>query len=615
MFIKHKEVVMKSMVVTLLLAVCLYACENEAFSTVTDQPDPPQPPAIEFVADLLANTDQISDLQVTGTGFSTTPDNISNQAQDTWWGNYSFQTQTAFSNYLRLSVTGNLTIAQQNNLLSTIQHSKNIGREIILLLDRPTMSNPDQLAVQLAFLQPYFNNGTIKWFEIFNEAWNFYSGNFQQKALAYCTEIKTYIPAIKTIQPDAKIMISTIEGNFAYGNSSWVTQGEKWTKDIINNLYSSGYSIDAVSVHLYPTRGFDITKTRLFSTGACLDKAYRTIFSDNYFSGNAKGLFELFQNAINGKDIKIFFTEYSQFITGDDTPLSNSLRKGMFNALEFSNIYNYLAKNNVTAFCLHQLGLGGGNYNSFQHDGWNTLNSSWRYTPATLAVKLLSEVNGSYIPHQLNNSPVFSTTGAALQDSTGSLEGISNIPYITSSVSRLQDTLFIVLTNIKESHIAVNFNLVGDLNLTNLNFSGKIISATSLTTNNDLSENIKIENYYGLTNNSAVLPPYSIVVLKGVKNSNSIKGDQRFNHDILNNYPNPFNSTTKISYYLQSKESYVNLSIFNAKGEIVKQLINQNQAAGNHNLEFNANGLQSGVYYYQLETDRKRIINRMLLIK
>lgn len=325
---------MKTMVTTLLLAVCLYACENETFSTDTDQSNPTQPPVIESVADLFANTDQISAMRITGTGFSTTPDNITNQSQDYWWGNNSFQDQTSFSNYLRLSVTGNLTLTQQNNLLSAIQHSKNIGREIILLLDHPTMSNPAQLANQLAFLQPYFNDGTIKWFEVFNEAWNFYSGNFQQKAIAYASEIKSYITAIKTIQPNARFIISTIEGNFAYGNSSWVSQGEKWTKDILDNLYSSGYTIDAVSVHLYPTRGYDLTATRLLSTGACLDRAYRTIFSDNYFNGSVKGLFDLYQNAINGRNIKIFITEYSQFITGNDTPLSNSLRKSMFNALE-----------------------------------------------------------------------------------------------------------------------------------------------------------------------------------------------------------------------------------------------------------------------------------------
>lgn len=75
---------------------------------------------------------------------------------------------------------------------------------------------------------------------------------------------------------------------------------------------------------------------------------------------------------------------------------------------------------------------------------------------------------------------------------------------------------------------------------------------------------------------------------------------------ILNdNYPNPFNPTTNISYYL-SQNAHVQLSVFDMKGKIVQSLINMNQSKGTHLTTWNgmdSNGVlqAAGVYYYQLK--------------
>ncbi|MCK4980455.1 MAG: T9SS type A sorting domain-containing protein, partial [Candidatus Delongbacteria bacterium] len=80
------------------------------------------------------------------------------------------------------------------------------------------------------------------------------------------------------------------------------------------------------------------------------------------------------------------------------------------------------------------------------------------------------------------------------------------------------------------------------------------------------------------------------------------------------NYPNPFNPTTTISFSI-SKMQDVKLSVFNSSGQLVKELVNDKLSNGSHTILFNAENLNSGIYFYTLETDNKILSNKMLLIK
>ncbi|PID30787.1 MAG: hypothetical protein CR982_00885 [Candidatus Cloacimonadota bacterium] len=83
---------------------------------------------------------------------------------------------------------------------------------------------------------------------------------------------------------------------------------------------------------------------------------------------------------------------------------------------------------------------------------------------------------------------------------------------------------------------------------------------------------------------------------------------------LLQNYPNPFNPTTTIKFYNEI-DSKIKLSIYNAKGEIVSELINGKVSKGFHTVKFDASRLNSGVYYYSLETANKIYSKSMLLLK
>ena len=70
--------------------------------------------------------------------------------------------------------------------------------------------------------------------------------------------------------------------------------------------------------------------------------------------------------------------------------------------------------------------------------------------------------------------------------------------------------------------------------------------------------------------------------------------------NLAQNYPNPFNPSTKINYSLKV-DSKVTLQVFDILGQKVATLLNENIAAGNHNVTFDASKINSGVYLYRIE--------------
>ena len=73
-------------------------------------------------------------------------------------------------------------------------------------------------------------------------------------------------------------------------------------------------------------------------------------------------------------------------------------------------------------------------------------------------------------------------------------------------------------------------------------------------------------------------------------------------YQLSQNYPNPFNPATTINFSLAS-DSKVSLKIFDVIGQEVAQLVNGQLVAGQHNVNFDASSLNSGVYFYKIEAN------------
>jgi hypothetical protein len=83
---------------------------------------------------------------------------------------------------------------------------------------------------------------------------------------------------------------------------------------------------------------------------------------------------------------------------------------------------------------------------------------------------------------------------------------------------------------------------------------------------------------------------------------------------ILSNYPNPFNSSTTISFSL-ARESHVLLSIFDLTGRSVATIADGMMASGLHQVDFNAAALPSGIYVYRLSANGISQGRKLVLLK
>jgi hypothetical protein len=111
----------------------------------------------------------------------------------------------------------------------------------------------------------------------------------------------------------------------------------------------------------------------------------------------------------------------------------------------------------------------------------------------------------------------------------------------------------------------------------------------------------------------------------------SLRGDKRMHkpvkvfvelpseHSLKQNFPNPFNPETKISFSLK-EAGKVQLKIYNMQGQVVTTLINRNTGPGAYNVTWNGTNslgqiVPSGVYYYELQVNDFKQSRKMILTK
>tara|TARA_Y100001970_G_C14187631_1_gene833491 strand:- start:859 stop:1968 length:1110 start_codon:yes stop_codon:yes gene_type:complete len=92
------------------------------------------------------------------------------------------------------------------------------------------------------------------------------------------------------------------------------------------------------------------------------------------------------------------------------------------------------------------------------------------------------------------------------------------------------------------------------------------------------------------------------------------------NHYLLgDNYPNPFNPSTKFSYIVL-ESGFINLNIFDLKGNSINNLISEYKPRGNYSISWNGTDdggrfVPAGVYFYTMKTEKQMITKKMVLIK
>ncbi len=83
---------------------------------------------------------------------------------------------------------------------------------------------------------------------------------------------------------------------------------------------------------------------------------------------------------------------------------------------------------------------------------------------------------------------------------------------------------------------------------------------------------------------------------------------------LYQNYSNPFNSSTRITFELPY-ETYVELEVYDVLGRKVGKIFEGYKSAGLHYIDFNAEALSSGVYFYKLKAGGRMLVGKMMLVK
>jgi outer membrane protein assembly factor BamB len=101
-------------------------------------------------------------------------------------------------------------------------------------------------------------------------------------------------------------------------------------------------------------------------------------------------------------------------------------------------------------------------------------------------------------------------------------------------------------------------------------------------------------------------------------NTTSINLSNKFDvikeYKLNQNYPNPFNPSTTINYSV-AKKGNVSIIIFDALGREIATLVNEEKSVGSYKVNFNAELLTSGIYFYQMKANDFFQTKKMILLR
>lgn len=157
----------------------------------------------------------------------------------------------------------------------------------------------------------------------------------------------------------------------------------------------------------------------------------------------------------------------------------------------------------------------------------------------------------------------------------------------------------------------------GNDNLFQSTDAGKTWNLIPIYSTRSFNQILFHNDHIWLGGNKGVLIKNSIDVLT----DNFIEAEKIFSSLIAQNYPNPFNPTTTIKFTLPTQGTnntlylYTKLIVYDILGREIKTLINKPMLPGNYEINFNGSNLSSGIYFYKLQSGKRQIVNKMILIK
>jgi len=453
-------------------------------------------------------------------------------------------------------------------------------------------------------------NNLLQMFSKSQGVFNLFSKKQNSAGLKFTALIITFmlagvfVNAQTATPPSAGDGVSTPYQITTLDNLYWLSQNSgEWSKDYIQTA-----DIDASTTSTwhggdgFSPIGNNSTKFtgEYNGDGHTINGLYIDRTSTNYI-----GLFGYTNNAsvenLGVTNVDISYTyNYTGGLVGYNTnssTINNSYSTGNVSGSSYTGGLVGQSLNNSTVSNSYSTGTVSctGNYNG-GFVGWNAsssnINNSYSYANISSTGQYTGGLTGV---NQANISNSFSTGAVSGSSSVGGFSG-----YNSASISN----------SFWDKETTGQSTSAGGLGL----FTGQMkLMCTYLNNNWDFIEETAngtedIWDIDGTTNNGY---PFLAWMSTGIIDNGQFTVD---NYKLEQNYPNPFNPTTMISFSIPSMQD-VKLSIYNSNGQLVKTLLNEKLSRGSHSVLFNAEGLNSRIYFYTLQADGKKLSNKMLLIK
>ncbi|MBZ0183506.1 MAG: carbohydrate binding domain-containing protein [Melioribacteraceae bacterium] len=193
-------------------------------------------------------------------------------------------------------------------------------------------------------------------------------------------------------------------------------------------------------------------------------------------------------------------------------------------------------------------------------------------------------------------------------------------PSILNTELADNSTLIIAFSEMISNEFLSNISNVfisDDITVERMELSHDLSQLVIYTSKHDMNRNYTVElsNISTLDNEffetDSLIKSYSSETITDL-NDNTI--DIPSKYELYNNYPNPFNPSTVISFGLP-ENSLVNIKVYNILGEVVSEIINKELNAGKHQITFDASNLSSGIYLYTIKAGEFVQTKKMILTK
>ncbi len=352
---------------------------------------------------------------------------------------------------------------------------------------------------------------------------------------------------------------------------------------------------------------------------------------DRLFAGTGGGVFRSTDNGSNWISLTngVSDSNWVYSIATSDSNIFAGTDSGLYLSTNYGNTWSQVGGgliNHVNAIAINGMnvyaGTGGGVYCSTNLGStWSShkLDTTWVYSLLVKGNRLWvgtdkgvffskdTGISWKQINDGLTNSTVFSLTTNGSSVFAGTVSGIFVIPIDSTSWTKISNFPFVF------SILSTDNNLyagTGHGIFLSTDKGSNWIEVDSGMTNKDVNTIILNGDYlYAGTWGSGVWKR----PLKEITSVESIQSELS-NYKLFQNYPDPFNPSTIISYRIP-ENTLVILKLYDVLGRELQTIVNRRESSGVHFVTFNAHNLPSGVYFYRLQAGSFTQTKKFLLLR